>query len=144
MSGLNLDVLGQSIEKTRPSFTFNRIMPTITRPHSEGTFIVRFNRARSQQLKVKNLKYVQVKYGMNSVIARLVVDDSMLDDETIQLDQTIRIPLLSLGVARTVGLSFRVYLAFGGRQVGRWTLMPRPVRTEIAADFDTTAVGLIQ
>lgn len=90
MSGMDLDKLGQSIDKKRPSVTCSHVMPTGKRPHSKGTYIVRLTQAISQELKAKNKEYLRVRYGNNAVIARLSVDGEMKNNQTICMDQTIR------------------------------------------------------
>ena len=90
MSGMDLDELGQLIEKKRPSVTCSHVLPTSTRPHSKGTYIVRLTQAISRELKAKNKEYLRVRYGNNAVIARLSVDDEIKNNQTICMDQTIR------------------------------------------------------
>ncbi len=92
MSGLELDEFGQSFEKSRPTVTCSHVMPTSERPDSEGTYIVRLTPDKSQELKAKKKEYLRVRYGNNSVLARLSVDvdNKIKNDETILMDQTIR------------------------------------------------------
>lgn len=70
----------------------SRLRPTYDRPGSQGTYIVRLSRANSRRLVAENGAYLEVGYGTASVLACLSIDDS-LDDETILMDQTIRMAI---------------------------------------------------
>ena len=98
MSTLAVDTQGQLVEKERPNITCSHVIRTDTRPGSEGTYIVRLSQANSKRLKARNGNYLRIRYGNNSVMACLSVDDKLDDNETIRnetirMDQTLRTAL---------------------------------------------------
>ena len=77
------------VQSDKPSIECTRVLPTIFRPGSEGTYIVRLSPTNMRRLKVKSGAYVEVSYGNALVLACLSVDQE-LDNETIRMDQTLR------------------------------------------------------
>ena len=76
--------------KTEKTVVCTRVVGTTSRPHAKGTYIVRLSGANQDKLGIKNKAYVNIAYGAFTVLARLVVDETWDDDDSICMDQTVR------------------------------------------------------